>query len=127
MIDFKTWLPQIVGYCELVVDDMMLRRAWIEHDFTETSVTDFDELYEQVFDDLDAGHFAANLHTHLPNSERMATTIAEFIETLQEMDQVRTESSALRNASSLLNSGQWQLVRKSAFSVLAAVQQEAKQ
>ena len=127
MIEFTTWLPQIVGYCKYVVDDLRLQQAWIKHDFSETSVSDFDELYEQVFDDLDACHFAANLHSHLPNSERMATTIADFIETLQEMDRARTENLDLLDAAALLDSDQWQLVRKSAFAVLDAVKQEASE
>lgn len=126
MIELKTWLRQIVGYCEFVVDDMRLRQAWIKRDFSETSVTDFDELYEQIFDDLDASHFAENLHRHLPNSERMATTIADFIATLQEMDRVRMENTDLLDASVLLDSDQWQLVRKSARAVLDVVGQATR-
>lgn len=124
MIEFETWLPQIVGYCEFVVDDMRLRQAWIKRDFSDTSVTDFDELYEQVFDDLDANHFAANLHRHLPNSERIATTVGDFIAMLQKMDRIRTGNPALLDAVVLLDSDQWQLVRNSAFAVLDAVKQE---
>jgi hypothetical protein len=124
MIEFKTWLPQIVGYCEFVVDDMRLRQAWINRDFSKTSVTDFDELYEQVFDDLDASHFAMNLQRYLPNSGRMATTIADFVATLQATDRVRTENTDLLDASLLLDSAQWQLVRNSAFAVLNAVKHE---
>ena len=124
MIEFKTWLPQIVGYCEFVVDDMKLRQAWIKRDFSETSVTDFDELYEQVFDDLDASHFAMHLLRYLPNSERMATTIADFVATLQATERVRTENTDLLDASLLLDSAQWQLVRNSAFAVLNAVKHE---
>ncbi|WP_157084913.1 hypothetical protein [Hydrogenophaga palleronii] len=124
MIEFETWLPQIVGYCELVVDDMRLRQAWIKRDFSKTSVTDFDELYEQVFDDLDANYFAVNLYRYLPNSGRMTTGIADFIKMLQETDRVRTENPDLLDASLLLDSDQWRLVRNSAFAVLNAVKHE---
>ncbi len=127
MIDFEIWLPQIVGYCEFVVDDMRLRQAWIKRDFSETSVTDFDELYEQIFDDLDASNFAVNLHRYLPSSGRIAITIIEFIETLQKTDRIRTENSDLLDSTVLLDSVQWQLVRNSAFAVLNAVKHEGRE
>lgn len=125
MIDFKTWLPQIMGYCEFVADDAKLRQAWINRDFSETSVTDFDELYEQVFDDLDADRFAADLHEHLPNAERARIAIAEFLTSLREMDRTRSKSPELLNASALLDSDQWQQVRGAALATLDVVEHKA--
>ena len=118
MIDFKTWLPQIMGYCEFVADDAALRHAWVNHDFSETSVTNFDELYEQVFDDLDADHFAINLAAHMPNAAMARTAIAAFLTSLKEMDRNRSENPELLNSSVLLDSGQWQRVRSSAVAAL---------
>ena len=125
MIDFKIWLSQIIGYCEFVANDVKLRHAWINCDFSETSVTDFDELYEQVFDDLDAERFAADLQAHLPNAEQARITIAEFLSSLQEMDRSRSESPHLLNASALLDSGQWQRVRRAALAALDGVDHQA--
>ena len=118
MIDFKTWLLQIMGYCEFVVDDVALRQAWVNRDFSETSVTNFDELYEQVFDDLDADRFAVNLATYMPNAAPARTAVAAFLTSLKEMDQTRSENPELLNSSVLLDSGQWQRVRSSALIAL---------
>jgi len=125
MIEFKTWLPQILGYCEFVADEKKLRQAWIKHDFSETSVTGFNELYEQVFDDLDSDHFAATLHVHLPNAEAARTTIAEILASLQEIDRIRSERPELLNAVALLDSSQWQRVRKAAVAALDVVDHKA--
>ena len=48
MIAFQIWLPQILGYCDFLCDDLALRRAWVNHDMAKTSVTGFEELYEQI-------------------------------------------------------------------------------
>lgn len=125
MIEFKTWLPQIVGYCEFIVNDIKLRQAWVKHDFSETSVTDFDELYEQLFDDLDADYFSHNLREQLPNSEQMATSVANFITSLHEFDRARNENSELLDPTTALDSGQWKPVRSSALAVLNAAKWEA--
>lgn len=54
MIDFEqVWLPQIVRYAELV-SASKLDDAWLGRATPTTSITDPDELHEQVFDDLDA-------------------------------------------------------------------------
>lgn len=111
MIEFRTWLPQIVGYCEFVIDDVGVRQAWVNHDFSKTSVTNFDELYEQIFDDLDGENFVANLHRYLPHSERMRNAIAGFFASLRGVD-------SSRNTLDILDSDQWQLVRTSALAVL---------
>lgn len=127
MIAFENWLPQVIGYCDFLLDDEKLRRAWINHDFSDTSVTDFDELYEQIFDDLDAKKFAENLFEYLPNSKMVAAAVAAFIASLQEMDQVRAKNSELTKASLLLDSCQWHILRKSASAVLNAVQRETSE
>jgi hypothetical protein len=52
MIDFeRVWLPQIVAYAELISAGQ-LQDQWLGRVGTITSVTDPDELFEQVFDDL---------------------------------------------------------------------------
>jgi hypothetical protein len=121
MIDFKIWLPQIIGYCEFVADEVKLRRAWINRDFSATSVTDFDELYEQVFDDLDADRFAADLDVLLPNSQRARAAISAFLASLKEVDRTRSKCPALLNAPALLDSVQWRQVRIAALAALDVV------
>lgn len=116
MIEFQVWISQILGYCKLIADDKKMRQAWIERDFSATSVTEFDELYEQIFDDLDSDHFSQALHSHLPKDAVLV--IARFIESLHEIDQLRSRSVQFRSSLAILDSPQWQLVRNAALSVL---------
>jgi hypothetical protein len=54
MIDFEqVWLPQIVTYARLI-DNGQLEDQWLGRSEVTTSVSDPDELHEQIFDDLDA-------------------------------------------------------------------------
>jgi hypothetical protein len=121
MIDMETWLPQILDYCSFVVDEKKIRQAWVDRDFSETSVTDFDELYEQVFDDLDAERFVTDLSMKWPTTAPERAVIAEFLASLQDADRARSSHAELRNASDLLNSSHWGRVRSSALAVLGVV------
>ena len=121
MISFReTWLPQILGYCELVCDDLKIRRAWINHDTSATSVTSFDELYEQIFGDLDSDRLQAELPVLLNDADVMQHAIHDFLEALRASDRVRATEPGLKNASAFLSSKHWKLVQTAARATLAA-------
>ena len=56
MIDIENvWVPQMIGYADLIADQAKLQSAFNQQsNALWTSVTSYDELVCQVFDDLDA-------------------------------------------------------------------------
>lgn len=87
MIDFEhVWLPQIVQYARLISTGQ-LENEWLGHVTATTSVTDPDELHEQIFDDLDADSIWAENH-HRPGLQTPAIeAIDRFLAALRNIDQ----------------------------------------
>jgi hypothetical protein len=91
MIDFEhVWLPQIVQYAELISSGQ-LEAEWQGRAKATTSVTDRDELHEQVFDDLDAERVWTEnrCRTGLPVSATEA--IDRFLDALRTVDESDAE------------------------------------
>lgn len=124
MIPYPTWLSQILGYCHFVTDSVGVRRAWIDGDFTRTSVTDFDELYEQIFDDLDSDAFERELATYLVEDKRAIGALCSFFDAIRGADVARKKEAGLRNSKNLLRSEEWFLIVSAAEKVLAAFEGE---
>jgi hypothetical protein len=120
MIEFETWLPQILGYCEFICADEGVRRAWIDSDVSGTSITSFDELYEQIFDDLDADHFLPSLPFLLASKPELVTAVSRFLDQLKSLDSARTLKPALNSMTALLDSPEWQDLRATAAATLKA-------
>ena len=113
MIDFMhVWLPQIVQYAKLISTGQ-LEDEWLGRVASTTSVTDPDELHEQVFDDLDADNiWAENLHrSELPTPAIEA--VGRFLAALQNIDQ--------SDAHSVVSSSAWESVKAAARAVVANV------
>ena len=120
MIEFhETWLPQIIRYCELISDLRILRRAWVtEREIIITSATGFDELYEQIFDDLDSDLFQAEIAKNLPDNTELSAAIIAFLETIRDTDSQRSCDKTLMDAQALLDSASWTRTRNAAAAVL---------
>ncbi len=118
MIAFDTWLPQIVDYCGFILDDEKLRRTWIGRNFSETSVTNFDELCEQIFDDLDADNLVVVFSSKLQKSDGLQASIMEFLSSLHAVEFVCALDQKPKDVQMLLDSAQWRRVRSAALSVL---------
>lgn len=118
MIPFQTWLAQIVGYGSLISNRHDLQKAWTASDRSRTSVISFDELYEQVFDDLDSDAFETELESHLPVSAVARVALHAFLEGLRHVDQVRAQRPQLTDAQSLLDSIEWHQVEDAAARVV---------
>lgn len=123
MIDFKNWLSQILGYCALITNRPAMRRAWTESDYSATSVTDFDELYEQIFDDLDSANFESALPTFLPNDPAALDALQQFLLALQNADHMRSQHAELRRPVDLLSSDVWADVEVAAEQVQSLIGQ----
>lgn len=120
MIPFQTWLTQIVEYGRFIADSLGVRRAWVEGDLSRTSVTDFDELYEQVFDDLDSDTFEEELGVHLPTDDAARQVLKEFLGELRFIDSVRSRDGKLRSPATLLGSDEWSRLVETARRVARA-------
>lgn len=113
MIDFDgDWLPQIVQYARLISTGQ-LENEWLGRATATTSVTDPDELHEQVFDDLDAeGIWAENRErSDLPRS--VIDAVERFLLALKDIDQ----SDARR----VVMSRAWASAKEAGEAVVASV------
>jgi hypothetical protein len=118
MIKFQTWLSQIVGYCQFIVDTVGLRRAWINQNFSHTSVTNFDELYEQIFDDLDSDNIEKELAVYLGRDTAATRAVSEFLESIRVVDNQRETDMQLSDPRCLLQSEEWLRVVRAAEQVV---------
>lgn len=107
MIPFEVWLSQIVGYGHFITDTLGVRRAWVDNDYSRTSVTNFDELYEQIFDDLDSDTFETNLRQHLPVDPGGRDVLTAFLGEIRAIDALRSHDSRYLSAVHLLKSEEW--------------------
>lgn len=119
MISFDTWLPQIVGYCKFITDEAGLTRAWVNRDYSHTSVTDFDELYEQIFDDLDSDACEMDLIANLPDDMVGRDAISAFLKTLREFNLHVERVDCSKQLERILLSKEWRRVVVSAELVLS--------
>ena len=117
MIDFENvWLPQIVSYAALV-RDQQLEDQWLGRSATLTSVTSPNELYVQVFDDLDADRIWADARQNAELSPQARDAIDRFLTALRSID----EADAVK----LMSSDAWVRIGEAANGVLANVQAKA--
>jgi hypothetical protein len=107
MIIFEKWISQILGYAQFVSDDKGVKSAWIDGDFSCTSITNFDELYEQMFGDLDSGGFINRLNEFLPNSIEECKALSEFITSIIEIDEMMGQNKGGLSPIDLIQSDQW--------------------
>ena len=125
MIDLQTWLPQIVGYCEFIADAVGTRRAWIQQNFELTSATGFDELYEQIFDDLDSDNFEKELVSVLPDIA-LRKAISQFLEALRSVNFCHETDVKFESPKFLFQSNEWQGVVRTAVNVLHLDEKDAR-
>ena len=98
---------QIVEYSRFIIDDLSVRRAWVEGDFSRTSVTGVDELYEQIFDDLDSDALERELGTHFADDASKGLALTAFLEKLRAVDTARSNDKRLMSPTVLLRSTEW--------------------
>jgi hypothetical protein len=94
MIDCQHWQNSIVRYANLLLDENKIRRAWLQEDRSETSVTDFYELYEQIFDDLDSDSMIHNNEVNL----WLRPFLKEFLDALKKTNATIEDQPRLLNS-----------------------------
>ncbi|WP_155904999.1 hypothetical protein [Methylopila sp. M107] len=115
MIDLRgVWLPQIIGYAELIADESVLRASWFEHDRSRTSVTDFDELYEQIFGGLDVEDQLGLAVDEFHDDPEIVRLVSGFIDALRKLDQIVVKSGINHQPERILASAEWFAVRERA-------------
>jgi hypothetical protein len=108
------WVPQMLAYCELIADDHRLLSAFDQKSGTFwTSVTGYDELIEQIFDDLDAEGMLQPLERSDVSSE-LKSSLETFVRRLSAFDH-QTDGSKFD-----IRSVDWRGVRAAAEEVVAA-------
>lgn len=114
MIDLRgVWLPQILGYAELVSHERILRSSWIDGDRSETSITDFDEMIEQIFG-LDCDAQVEFAEQELTDDPDMAKLLGNFIAELKIVDRFVVEGDLNDQPQRIFSSSEWARFRKCA-------------
>lgn len=86
MLDlFRTWLPQIIGYAQLIHDGTV-QRAWATGERAQTSVYYSGELYEQVFGDLDSDRMLDEGRAALGAHPQLVEALEHFLTCLKRLD-----------------------------------------
>lgn len=115
MIDFEVWFSQIVTTSELVASDDAMERAWVAGEEGITSIRDFFELYEQVFEDLDSEACLAEFSVAAKMDRETQAAVAKFLDAAKGVDSVVTDDPVLlRNLSLLLLHPSWRELKDSA-------------
>lgn len=133
MIDFfKTWLPQVIGYAELVANGT-LRRSWESADQSETSAYYSGELYEQIFGDLDADAMQQEMRQRLKDQPAVIEAVDAFLVGMRELDTwieatVDTDAwgrgdGAPSNVAAIFQSAPWNETTSRAENLLAVASQ----
>lgn len=127
MIDFlRVWLPQIIRYAELVVEEDVLRRSWLEFNSNETSVTNPDEMIVQVFDDLDAEELVKEAPSQLEAHPELVAALQAFLDRLMDWNGDESGSWNIRPLPAItpdvFESETWRRLRQEAERLLAAAE-----
>jgi hypothetical protein len=113
MIDFEqVWLSHIIGYARLIGTGQ-LEQEWLGSSPRATSVTDPDELHEQVFDVLDAESLWAENRLAPELSTQATEAIDSFLTALQNIDDPDAEP--------VVRSAAWTRVKEAAQAVVTCV------
>ena len=79
---------------------------------------DFDELYEQLFDDLDSDEFEKRLPQLFVANPEYSTCMSGFLAAVRAVDESITTSPTLRDPGNLLESRVWAALREASRRVL---------
>lgn len=122
---FRIWLPQIIGYAEMIADETVLRKAWVKGDRSRTSVYYPGELFDQIRS-LTPQEIRGAIRDHLAEDSTLAQALEEFIHRVEllwfwaeaTLDTKTWGSGCLiAHAEQLFTSDQWQKLRELATTV----------
>jgi hypothetical protein len=125
MLDFdRVWLPQILGFASLVADERV-EADWIRGDTSRTRVASLQELYEQVFEDLDSAAVAAELHRHLPGRVDRQEALASFLRAITHAHLQVEANPRLRDPRRLFATRSWLHLRGAAEALRQAFRERS--
>ena len=107
MIELKVRLSYIGRISKFILDEELIWSVWVNKKNDITSVTDFDELYEQLLGDLDMEELERDLPNILVVDVFSREKILNFLATFREVDGKINTNKELRDPSILLKSGIW--------------------
>jgi len=117
---FDYWIQNIDSYSRLIADPHELERAWINKDKRVTSAYDFDELMEQLLDDLRVEEHVDQFKDSLQRMGALEAVTA-FAAELTDLDQTVKGRPQLRDPQVLLRSPEWENLRRTAEGVVGAL------
>jgi hypothetical protein len=118
MIPADRWVEQIVSYAKFVCDRAAVQKAWVWGDCSDTSISNFDELIEQVFDDLDSDEMEKVALTEEHAAAAYSLELRGFLDALRKIDFARSVESRLLDDQVLLQSDRWSLVEAAAAALV---------
>lgn len=124
MIELDTWLENIIGTCEMLTDGT-IEQAWLSDDGSKTSITSFDELYEQIFDDLDSEQYVQSSEFIDGLTETSRHVANDFLISIQQLDDYKVKRE-IEQSSLLLESKQWSSLLVLAERLLKLLRSEVK-
>jgi hypothetical protein len=118
MIEPQTRLSYLGRISKFVLDEKGIAAVWVHKKKGITSVTEFDELYVQLFDDLAFGEFENEL-PGLPKIDLASRNkIVDFLNALRYVDNEIEANSQLREPAKLLSSEPWKKFKVTCEKVL---------
>ena len=125
MIDFhRVWLPQILGFATLIADEG-LEADWIRGDTSRTRFASLQELYEQVFEDLESHAIVAELERHLPGRVDRQEALASFLRAVTHAHLQVAANPQLREPRRLFASRSWLHLRGAAEALRQAFRERS--
>ena len=113
MISPDVWLNEMYSFAELICDTEAIRLAWIEKDYSRTPVKDFDELWMEAIDGMDADFFEYDMLTSSIVTPVQKFALAEFLAAMRlvrlvaERGRCTASNMEVRNDKDLLQTVSW--------------------
>jgi hypothetical protein len=107
MIDPVIRLSYIGWASQFVLNKEQIASVWVDKKKGVTSVTEFDELYEQLFDDLDMDEFERDLPSLDMVDTDSRNKLIDFLNGVRDVDNAIKGTSSLQDPARLLESNPW--------------------
>ena len=113
-IPFEVWIDGIVGSAKILANHDILERVWVRKESCITSITNFDEAYEQIFSDLDANFYLEKYLKDPSLSSKQKSALVNFVNLLFSLDDSPFRIGNEFNSEALLNSQRWKRIEDAA-------------
>ncbi len=121
MIDLENvWLPGINECAEMIVKEKKICKKFESREISLTSREGFDELLEQVFQDLDSENQIFRLNSIISTESESYRAISEFLNSLTDAEKA-VDSGDFVDEDALLHSEEWKRVKGAAHRTYIAL------